>query len=396
MDKHLPHKIKQDNDWIHQLLDEQLVGAESFDQTTDDKEFLKKENTLLESSGVRTKYAGAFNSVDGWELFNDRIAEAGKGRIVSMRSRLLKYAAILAIPVLIGAGIYMLDKGILSRGKSNRSEVAYVKEKAVLILDDGSKLNAEEADRINEANGVHILRENNELDYSKTKTSATPAAAIYHTLIIPRGADYKLILADGTEVWVNAETKIKYQVNFASTKTREVFLESGEAYFKVTKNPQKPFIVRVKDEMNVQVLGTSFNINTYESVTRATLVEGKVQVSLKQSKKGLVLAPGQQASFNDQTDALDKQNVDVSLFVAWKDGKLAFDNNTFETVMNQIGRTYDYNIEFASVELKQLHYNGSVEKTATIQELLNIIQTTTHVKFTIKGRRIIVEKLTQN
>jgi transmembrane sensor len=396
MDKHLPHKIKQDNDWIHQLLDEQLVGAESFDQTNDDKEFLKKENTLLESSGVRTKYAGAFNSVDGWELFNDRIAEAGKGRIVSMRSRLLKYAAILAIPVLIGAGIYMLDKGTLSNGKSNRSEVAYVKEKAVLILEDGSKLDAENADKINEANGIHILRKNNALDYSKTKTSTAPAAAIYHTLIIPRGGNYKLVLGDGTEIWVNADTKIKYQVNFGSTTTRAVFLENGEAYFKVTKNPKQPFIVHVKNKMNVQVLGTSFNVNTYEVVTRTTLVEGKVQVRLNASKKELVLTPGQQARFNDQTDALDKQNVDVSSFVAWKDGIFAFEQSTFETVMEEIGRSYDYNVEFASVELKQLHYNGSVEKTATIQELLNIIQTTTHVKFTIKGRRIIVEKLTQN
>ena len=199
------------------------------------------------------------------------------------------------------------------------------------------------------------------------------------------------MLDDGTKVWLNADTKIRFQVNFDKTPTREVYLESGEAFFKVAKNPDKPFIVH-KGAMNIQVLGTSFNLNTYSDVLQTTLVEGKVSVGFKNTDKKLTLNPGQQANANLLTTELSKQDVDPDLFVAWKDGVLVFNNTTMEALMEHLGRLYDYDIVFENEQLKNLHYNGSTDKSATIKPLLDIIEKTTNVKFTIKDRRIIVKK----
>lgn len=305
--------------------------------------------------------------------------------------------SLAAAIALIVCGIYFFNpdtpaESTLQAGLPAKKGLAGFK-KATLILGDGRAVELGAEQTIKNSDGVQIFADESSALVYKTGQNAGQLPA-YNSLVVPKGGEYKLVLADGTEVWLNADTKIRYQVNFDATKTRTVFLERGEAYFKVAKNPEKPFIVHHGD-MEVQVLGTSFNVNAYSDDIQTTLAEGKVKVSLNNAKAHLELAPGQQANFNIPAGTLEKQEVDIYPFVAWKDGILAFENVTMEMLMAQIGRLYDYDIQFRDESLKQLHYSGSTDKPADLRKILNIIQKTSKLKLTIKERTIIVEKSTK-
>lgn len=377
-------KHNKNKEWIRDLLDEEL-----FDETYK-FELVGDETEKLTDSSLTTVATQDenFNSSEAWNLFRDHIdtEEQKEIKVLSPRFKWAKYAAIIALPLLVGSVIYFLTadtrrSNVLNYHASNKEQPKEV----MLILDNGTQVSLKNSENTRVLNG-NVTNKADQLDY--TRSSAT---ADFNTLIVPKGASYKLLLDDGTQVWVNADTKIKYQVNFDNTPTREVYLESGEAFFKVTKNPNKPFIVH-KGDMQIEVLGTSFNVNTYKEEIHTTLVEGKVKIGLKNTGKELVLSPGQQARTNLQTTELSKHNVDPYLYSAWKDGILIINNTSMEMLMEELGRLYDYQIVFENETLKKLHYDGSTDKSSDIKPLLDMIEKTTDVKFTIKDRRIIVKK----
>lgn len=379
---------KENYSWVHDFLDDQSA-KESENQILNDQNIVKNEDDLVVNAGLNEKYAHDFDSGEAWQEFQKQVKK--EKRFVLFRSSLLKYAAILAVPVLIGSVVYFLNKTDLIEVSNQIAKQDKPRNKVELILNDGSSVNLQEAQTIKGLNGVELGKQNNVLDYTKVEANKELNKVVYNTLVVPKGADYKLILEDGTQIWVNADTKIRYQVNMDNTEKREVYLEGGEAFFKVTRNEKKPFIVH-NGGMDVQVLGTSFNINAYSETKQTTLVEGKVEVKVNNGSNIIQLTPGQQAEFNKLTGTLTKQEVDVFPFVAWKEGVLACNNTSLDALMEQVGRLYDYDIEFINAQAKQLHFNGRMEKTATVNELLDIIQKTTNVKFTIKDRRILIEK----
>ncbi|MCO4291884.1 FecR domain-containing protein [Solitalea sp. MAHUQ-68] len=369
--------------WIHEVLDDQ-VQSEGFNIELDSE----GEDQLQTATGTQ----GTFNSVQAWAKIKGRLNNTAQtnNRVVTLPLGLLKYAAVIAIPLMIGTVVYLSTNKQVSANKQQQVVVKPAKKetnKVILILENGDQvnLNAQQDLRL----GNKVISENSQLDYSQTEQTAQTAK--FNTLIVPKGTDYKLLLNDSTQVWVNADSRIKYQVNFAATQTRLVYLEKGEAYFKVTKNPAKPFIVHHGD-MVVEVKGTSFNVNAYADNVQTTLVEGKVNI--EGGNKQLILTPGQQASFDKASGALEKQEVDVFPFVAWKQGVIVFQNMNMELLMEKIGRLYDYDIEFKDDSLKRLHYTGRADRTESIQNILNNIQITAKLKFTIKERSIIVEKST--
>ena len=387
MDNKNNPKHIEGKEWIHNLLDEELSDeAYKFELISD-----KTEQLAGDHSAMHTAYEKSFDSTEAWSLFKNHIQtkEDTAIRLVSLRSRWLKYAAIIAVPLLVGSIAYLTLSNHHEKpdGLYEQGAMAAPANKVILVLENGTSIDLKDTQQTTVLDH-NIVNSAHQLDYSNNSTADVAA---FNTLIVPKGNAYKLVLDDGTQVWLNADTKIRYQVNFDKTPIREVYLESGEAFFKVTKNPHKPFIVH-KGDMKIQVLGTSFNINTYSGSVQTTLVEGKVKVELKNTSKELTLSPGQQANANLLTNALTKQNVDPYLFSAWKDGILIFDNITMETLMEQLGRLYDYNIVFENEQLKNLHYNGSTEKSGTLKPLLDIIEKTTNVKFIIKDRRIIVKR----
>ncbi|RZL65730.1 MAG: FecR family protein [Pedobacter sp.] len=305
---------------------------------------------------------------------------------------LLRYAAVILLPLMIVAG------GIFYYLKNNEPVALSAAilhptdhHKATLILADGSEVElSENPDKqLGEVAGTSITNQNKQLLSYKAAGTA-PGKQVFNKLIIPRGAEYKLVLADGTSVMINSASVLRFPVNINAASSRDVYLEKGEAYFQVAKNPDKPFIVHANG-MDIKVLGTTFNVNTYTKITRTTLVEGKVEAK-SGNNQTTVLAPNQQAMLNQQTNTLTKANVDVLPYVAWANGKIVFEEATLDEVMDQLSLWYDYDVEFQSEKIKQIHFSGEIERYSDIKVILHIIEQTGGVKFSIKNRRIYVDQ----
>lgn len=207
-----------------------------------------------------------------------------------------------------------------------------------------------------------------------------------HTLKIPRGGEFQLCLSDGTRVYVNSESEVKYPVVFTGN-TREIIL-SGEAYFQVTKS-EKPFIVRV-DGMEVRVWGTEFNVRAYgdERKIQTTLASGQVEVITANGK--MMLAPGEQAVLSEG-ETLRKQKVDVGKYIAWKDGFVAFENERLEDIMSKLAKWYQIEVFYKAPDLKDIRFTGNIDRYGDIRILLDKIGKLDVVRFTVKGHCIVVE-----
>ena len=204
------------------------------------------------------------------------------------------------------------------------------------------------------------------------------------TLSVPRGSDYYVVLADGTKVWMNAESELRYPQTFSGTQ-RVVHLV-GEAYFEVAKNKEKPFIVETPHE-RVEVLGTHFNVSSYPTDTKSavTLVEGRVQVSVE-GQVSRVLHPGQQSIVAGQD--IEVQDVNIDEYIAWKNGEFMFNEESLSSAMRKIGRWYDLDIS-VDPALNDMHLWGSVPRTDNFGKVLKLIQLTNkEVKVEIEGRRV--------
>ena len=209
----------------------------------------------------------------------------------------------------------------------------------------------------------------------------------YHTLKVPRGGEYTLVLADGSKVFLNAESSLKYPVLF-SGDLRKVKLE-GEAYFEVKRNPEKPFVVDIGG-MQVNVLGTTFGIRAYadEREIRTTLVSGRVNVSA--GKQVYELKPSEQAVFDKQTEAVKVAAVDTELFVGWKDGRLVFDNCSLERILKDLGRWYSFEVFYATSAAKEIPFSLNIRKHEKFAQVLELMQSTGKIQFEINKNTVIV------
>lgn len=204
------------------------------------------------------------------------------------------------------------------------------------------------------------------------------------TLSVPRGNDFYVVLADGTKVWMNADSELRYPQIF--TGNQRVVELVGEAYFEVAKNKEKPFVVETPTE-HIEVLGTHFNVSSYptERKSAVTLIEGKVQVSVH-GQQSLELHPGQQSVVQDKYMRI--QDVDIDEYIAWKNGEFMFNEESLASAMRKIGRWYNLEID-VDPELKDLYLWGSVPRKENFGEVLKLIQLTNkNVKVKIDGRRV--------
>lgn len=213
------------------------------------------------------------------------------------------------------------------------------------------------------------------------------ATTDYNTLRVPRGGEYRLELADGSVVWLNSDSELKFPPAF-NEKQRKVFLK-GEAFFDVARNPSVPFVVEIGG-MEVKVLGTRFNVNAYreDGVFQTTLVEGKVEVRDLQNDRQVVLLPDQQACLKD--GQLFVHPVDASVYMAWIEGKFYFESESLLEIVAQLERWYDVEFFFTREELKHYEFTGVIRRDYAADRILDIIAKTTNVKFDIQGRMITV------
>ena len=266
------------------------------------------------------------------------------------------------------------------------------RSQAVLILAKGERidLTSGRTDSLPGQVGVHVLRDSaRSVVYERREEQAGNPE--YNTLVVPRQGEFQVVLADGSKVYLNSESEIRYPTFFAGGE-RRVYLK-GEAFFEVTSDTSRPFIVNV-GEMDVRVLGTRFNVNAYvpERAIRTTLVSGKVRVSDREDKAAVVLEPGQQAVW--KKNGLTMREVDALAVSAWVDGKFYFEEGmTLEEITEQLQRWYDIDFFFASERVKHFVFAGMIKKEYAANEIFSIIEKAARVKFTVNGRTVAVSEL---
>ncbi|WP_270544993.1 FecR family protein [Butyricimonas paravirosa] len=297
----------------------------------------------------------------------------------------------VAIPVILLFCLYYYRSGEvdLEVVKQEHREIHPGEIKAELILANGQRL-ALDAKKENpvesDLDGVKILKENQGIRY---ECEDLEGEVPYHELRVPRGGEYPITLEDGTEVYFNSETRFRYPVKFGE-RERKVFLV-GEAYFKVKREADRPFIVEM-GENRIEVLGTEFNARYYpeENKQMTTLVSGKVKF-ISKDDKSLVLAPGEQAVLTDE-GILSRKTVDITLYTAWKDGNFVFRKQRLEEVLNTLARWYDVDIFYEDVSRKDIEFTGNIQRFERFEEIVGLLQMTGDTEFEVKGKSIFVRR----
>ena len=225
---------------------------------------------------------------------------------------------------------------------------------------------------------------NGSLSYQNISKSKTPET-LYNTISTPNGGDYQLVLADGSKVWLNAASSLRFPANFVG-RERKVEL-TGEAYFEVAKNPAMPFKVKLNG-MEVEVLGTHFNINSYadESAIRTTLLEGSIKINRPHASS--LLKPGQQAMMDKNGQISVINDADLDEAVAWKDGKFQFDRADIHNVMRQLARWYNIDVEYKGTVAS--HFGGTISRDVNLSKVLGMLHLTGEVKFQVQDKKVIV------
>ena len=324
-----------------------------------------------------------------------------KAHIKPLRKTVLlwKIASSAAAVILIFFGIYYFNHTdtpeIAYTKKHIATDITHGENKAILTLADGSVISLDSANngKIAKQSGIEITKTaDGQLVYTTSEKSSDLASnsLLFNTVSTPRGGQYQIVLPDGTHVWLNASSSLKYPTSFKGSE-RKVELE-GEAYFEVVSNKKMPFRVLSKNQL-VEVLGTHFNINSYadENVTKTTLLEGSVKIArLSGAQKSLsdykILIPGQQAVLAEK---IKVSNVDTEEAVAWKNGELMFSSQEIKGVMRQISRWYDVDIIYED-NIDDIILSGSISKYANVSKVLEILELTGNIHFKIEGRRILV------
>jgi transmembrane sensor len=325
----------------------------------------------------------------GWNSAFDRLmAKAGRQENTGRTSRRLwpRIAAAAAIIFMAGAGIFYYQHQLVEQPQQMaQSDIKPGSNKAILTLANGQKivLTGAANGTLASQSGVQVNKtKNGELVYNAS--GKTQAGTAYNTAETPQGGQYQVTLADGTKVWLNAASSLKYPVQF-SGKDRLVEL-TGEAYFEVAKDKQHPFIVHTAQE-DVRVLGTHFNVNAYkdEPAIKTTLLEGSVQLSGGTLQK--MLKPGQQAVLSH--DQINIKEVDTEEAVAWKNGYFMFSNEDLGGVMRKVARWYSIDVQYEDESLKQEVIWGSMTRFANVSKVLHMLELTKAVKFKIENNRTI-------
>ena len=305
--------------------------------------------------------------------------------------RFMRYAAVLVAIVLVSVTVYQ----VVDYPKEDDDKL-FVQEypmpvkggyKAYLELTTGERLVLDTLNKvIARVEGAMIKTENaGTVIIDGQKTDSVMEKSEYNRLVIPRGGEYKIVLADGSQVWINSQSVLEFPAYFVKGE-RRVRLK-GEAYFEVSKDVEKPFIVEVENK-EIRVLGTSFNVNDYDGKFVTTLVTGKVDVRV--GDENYILDPSMQICVENGNAVLNKVNTNE--FTAWKDGLFVFKKQKLQDVLDILSRWYDIVVFYQNADLKELHFNGTIERHNDIAEVVKFLEKTDMVNFTINGKTLVVSK----
>lgn len=311
-----------------------------------------------------------------------------------------KWLVAASVVLIVVAGYWLLterrsvDRLPAVAKQENIDIPAPDKNRAMILLSDGRVVYLDSAGNgeLATQEGVKLVKNGDgAIAYSGT-TATGVSGTSYNTLSNPRGSRViDMTLNDGSRVWLNAGSSIRFPVAFAGDERRVSI--TGEAYFEVAHSATKPFYVS-KGEMEVKVLGTKFNVNAYEDEKdiRVTLLEGSVKVNRQMHEdKAVVLKPGEQAVVNTKYEVSSTNLADTEAVMAWKNGRFYFKGTGIEEIMRQVSRWYDVEIVYERKPAMQ-HFRGGISRDADVSKLLKILEATETVHFRIEGRKVFVMK----
>ena len=332
----------------------------------------------------KQKHFTAFDKVSGWQGYSKKLKKTEKKAI---RWRVfLRYAAVLLIP--LGATVYgVLHSGEETVSLAELNAITPGGSRAELVLPSGEVVDlVEKSGVISRGENTVINNEGKTLSYKSTGNQAPMDSLRYNEVIVPKGGEYQLVLSDGTLVYLNSMTKVRFPERF-SEKCREVEV-CGEAFFEVKPDTALPFIVKTQG-MRVKVLGTTFNVKAYPDELKlyTTLVEGKVEVFSDYLHRGVMLYPGEQA-VSDSSE-IQKRQVNVQPYISWKEGKFVFINAPLGEICKQIARWYDVEIQFADNEIGKVCFTGAILKFRPLEDLLDMIEVTSRVQYRREGKILL-------
>lgn len=379
--------LEYDNNYIRRLIQLDLVGGLSPEEKGKLEDWINEseEHRLL---FCKIKKQLSINEIrnylqtdveDAWKKVREKTFGAPPVR-PRIRPKWLKYAAVV-LPVLLSITLWYTWKEEM---KNKQATVACLSP--VLTLDNGEKyqLDPEEQTEIYVNEEVKAYQAGGGLIYD---TTARQEENKYNRIEVPRGSEYWIVLPDGTRVWLNAATELKYPVAFHA-KERRVYLK-GEAYFEVAPDKNRPFYVET-EEVKVRVLGTVFDVNThYTRGVRTVLVEGAVALEWGDQKE-IRMKPGELADFDRTTTEVTLKEVDVTSYIFWKEGYFVFEDEPLEEIMHTLSLWYDKEFLFVGKRSRALHFSGHIKRYERIETILSAITDVTGVEFRMNGQIILI------
>ncbi len=357
-----------------------------------DKEHLEIILRILSESRLKSKINShsQYDTNLAYEKFIGKIKKTRKIRMVSHALRIAASIAILTtISVLVYNNVKTLDKYDYAK------KIEPGEKKALLILADNKHVNLtkEETSKI-ETYQTIINNELGQIEYKEKEEPGENVSLKYNTLVISKGREYQLVLSDGTRVFLNADSKLKYPEKFLGNE-RRIYLESGEIHLEVAHNKSKPFMVETKD-YNVNVLGTTFNMSHYDNdqTVHTTLVEGEVEITSINGAmdKKITLKPDQQLVFDKSNLSIEVKEVDTELYTAWTKGYLIFENETLDNIFKKLERWYDLDVFFAQQNTSDKTFSGRLPKFEDFNVILEMLETIDDVEFDVNEKTIVIKK----
>ena len=351
---------------------------------------------LLEDESMRRLYEevgddeyliGEFRQYVGWEPVRGYRKFRKNMRRQSMQRSIIRLSVAASLLIALSV-VWLLVERDRPEDSVKMAKTVVEPEacRAFLQLSSGERIVLEKSGQ----RDLHETAGNIRIDSGKVVYSASqPEPMLYNTLSVPNGGEYRLLLADGTAVHLNAGSELRYPVAFAAAE-RKVHLK-GEAWFEVAKDAERPFYVET-DEVSIRVYGTAFNVNTHGlRATETVLVEGEIGISGKGGTGERRMRPGQLAACDHHSGEITFREVDVRKYTAWKNGEFCFNDDTLEEILEELGRWYDVRIVYRSAGKKHIQFSGHLKRYENIRKILGAISESTGIVFQVGDRMIVVE-----
>jgi len=381
------------NDRIQFMLDllhhPEWQGEESVRRWLEQEENRKlyEECRLYLEAGLRKETGHLPDVASEYEKFSRRY-------IHKIRIHPWKWTAAAAVLALMMAGgIWLttkqdhIKKETVSLAGIAPAKIVPGKQQALLLTESGKtvRLGAGHSSAIEIEKGVIVKKDSTVgIHYS----SAPNTDIHYHTLQVPKGGEFRVVLQDGTEVWLNSESELRYPTVFSGDR-REIELK-GEGYFSVTPDPERPFIV-VTAGIRTKVYGTEFNVRSYDpQEVNITLVKGKVGVQREGAEREFALKPGENARFKENEPEISP--VNVQKYTAWKEGYFYYEQEKVETILNDLKRWYDFDVIYLRDKVKELTFELWASRDSDISAIVELLVKTNKIDIKLEGRTLIVTK----